>query len=49
MAVEVCITRVEAAVRRRYPEVISIYIKPQSETTWRARVEQIPHPRAGSE
>ena len=40
-AIEACIERVEAAVRTRYPEVLSIFIKPQTEATWRARVAQI--------
>ena len=39
--IEACIERVEAAVRTRYPEVMSIFIKPQTEATWRARVAQI--------
>ena len=39
--IEACIERIEAAVRRRYPEVLSIFIKPQTEATWRARVAAI--------
>jgi cation diffusion facilitator family transporter len=40
-AIEACIERVETAVRKRYPEVLSIFIKPQTEETWRARVAEI--------
>jgi cation diffusion facilitator family transporter len=40
-AIEECIERVETAVRNRYPEVLSIFIKPQTEETWRARVAEI--------
>ena len=39
--IEACIERVEAAVRSRYPEVLSIFIKPQTEATWRARIAAI--------
>jgi hypothetical protein len=28
-------------VRSRYPEVLSIFIKPQTEATWRARIAAI--------
>ncbi len=45
--IEACIERVEAAVRQRYPEVLSIYIKPQSEANWRTRVAEIKHAGSG--
>jgi divalent metal cation (Fe/Co/Zn/Cd) transporter len=40
-AIEACIERVEASVRERYPELVSIFVKPQTEATWRARVAAI--------
>jgi hypothetical protein len=29
------------SVRERYPELVSIFVKPQTEATWRARVAAI--------
>jgi cation diffusion facilitator family transporter len=40
-AIEACIERVETTVRRQYPEVISLFIKPQTPATWRARIAEI--------
>ncbi|MBN9348886.1 MAG: cation transporter [Devosia sp.] len=45
--IEACIERVEAAVRSRHPEVLSIFIKPQTEATWRERVAEISRLGAG--
>ena len=45
--IEACIERVEAAVRSRHPEVLSIFIKPQAEATWRERVAEIRRLGAG--
>jgi cation diffusion facilitator family transporter len=45
--IEACIERVEAAVRSRHPEVLSIFIKPQTEATWRERVAEIRRLGAG--
>ncbi|WP_363281170.1 hypothetical protein [Devosia sp.] len=45
--IEACIERVEAAVRSRHPEVLSIFIKPQTEATWGERVAEIRRLGAG--
>lgn len=36
--IEACVTRIEAAVRRRQPEVVALFVKPQTFATWRDRM-----------
>ncbi len=40
--VENCVNRIEAAIKRAQPDVIALFVKPQSAATWRRRVEQLP-------
>lgn len=35
--IEACVTRIEAAVKARYPELVALFIKPQTEAVYRAR------------
>jgi cation diffusion facilitator family transporter len=44
--VERCVARLEAAIQQRYPEVTTLFVKPQTHATWAERVEGI---RADSE
>ncbi|HSX63153.1 MAG TPA: cation diffusion facilitator family transporter [Pseudoxanthomonas sp.] len=36
--IEACVTRIEAAVRRRQPEVVALFVKPQTFATWQDRM-----------
>jgi len=36
--VEGCVTRIEAEVKRAYPDVRSLFVKPQSGDAWRRQI-----------
>ncbi|MBS3649799.1 cation transporter [Pseudaminobacter sp. 19-2017] len=35
--IEACVLRLEAALRKRVPELVTVFVKPQTPATWRAR------------
>lgn len=39
--VEACVNRIEAAVCKTHPDVVALYVKPQTEDTWRRRMERL--------
>ena len=39
--VEACIDRIEAAVREAHPDVVALYVKPQTAQTWRQRMARL--------
>ena len=39
--IEQCINRIEKAVKHRHAEVTSLFVKPQTSETWRARQHAI--------
>jgi cation diffusion facilitator family transporter len=39
--IERAVERIEAAIRADYPEIIMLFVKPQSHETWRARLTRI--------
>jgi cation diffusion facilitator family transporter len=39
--IEACVTRIEAAVRRRQPEVVALFVKPQTFATWRDNMSRL--------
>ena len=36
--IEVCVNRIEAKVRQAMPDVVRLFIKPQSRAAWQARM-----------
>ena len=39
--IESCVDRIESAIRRIHPEVVSLFVKPQNAQTWRTRAERL--------
>jgi cation diffusion facilitator family transporter len=39
--IEQCVERLEAAIRQKYPEVTTLFVKPQAHETWAERAEDI--------
>jgi cation diffusion facilitator family transporter len=39
--VEACVNRIEAAVCKTHPDVVALYVKPQTEDTWRRRMARL--------
>ena len=39
--IEACIDRIEAAVREAHPDVVALYVKPQTAQTWRQRMSRL--------
>ncbi|TKT77628.1 cation diffusion facilitator family transporter [Aquamicrobium sp. LC103] len=39
--IEICVERIEAAVKERVPEVVAVFVKPQKNATWISRREAI--------
>ena len=39
--IEICVNRVEAAIKRAQPDITMLFVKPQSAETWRRRIEQL--------
>lgn len=39
--IEACVDRIEAEVRRSHPDVVSLFVKPQTARTWRARAARL--------
>jgi cation diffusion facilitator family transporter len=39
--IERCVTRLEAAIQKDYPEVTTLFVKPQAHGTWADRAEEI--------
>jgi cation diffusion facilitator family transporter len=37
--IEHCVTRIEAAIKRAHPDVRALFVKPQTEETWRRQIE----------
>lgn len=37
--VEACVNRIEAAVRQEYPDVVGLFVKPQTPQTWQAHID----------
>ncbi|HET6545123.1 MAG TPA: cation diffusion facilitator family transporter [Rhodanobacteraceae bacterium] len=37
--IEACVNRVEAAIKAAHPEIIALFVKPQTPETWRSRIE----------
>jgi hypothetical protein len=35
--IEACITRIERAVKQEYPELVALFVKPQTPEVYRAR------------
>jgi divalent metal cation (Fe/Co/Zn/Cd) transporter len=35
--IEACVNRVEAAIKARHPEITTLFVKPQTPETWKAR------------
>ncbi|MGV8961316.1 MAG: cation diffusion facilitator family transporter [Stenotrophomonas sp.] len=44
--IEACIDRVEAAARQRHPELVALFVKPQTPHTWRQHVEALDPPES---
>jgi cation diffusion facilitator family transporter len=39
--IEECVNRVEAAIRSAFPDIVMLFVKPQSAETWRSRAERL--------
>jgi divalent metal cation (Fe/Co/Zn/Cd) transporter len=39
--VEACVNRIEAAVREAHPDVVALYVKPQTAGTWKRRIARL--------
>lgn len=39
--VEACINRVEAAIRNEHPDVVALFVKPETPQTWKAHVDAL--------
>lgn len=39
--VEACVNRIEAAVRREHPDVVALFVKPQTAQVWRQRMARL--------
>jgi divalent metal cation (Fe/Co/Zn/Cd) transporter len=39
--IEECVNRVEAAIRNAFPDIVTLFVKPQSAETWRSRAERL--------
>jgi len=45
--IEACVARVEQAVRQQHPEIIALFVKPQTPQAWQARLASLEQPLAG--
>ncbi|MCE7032962.1 cation diffusion facilitator family transporter [Lysobacter sp. GX 14042] len=43
--IEACVNRIEAAVRERHPEIVALFVKPQTPGTWRRRIQRLERTR----
>jgi divalent metal cation (Fe/Co/Zn/Cd) transporter len=41
--IEDCINRIERQAKTAHPEIVSLFVKPQTAQTWRARRDVIEH------
>ena len=39
--IETCVNRIEAAIKHAEPEIIILFVKPQSADTWRRRIQRL--------
>lgn len=39
--IEECVNRIEAAIKHAHPEVVALFIKPQTAETWRRRIAHL--------
>jgi len=39
--IEHCVNRIEAAIGHAFPDVVTLFVKPQSAETWRRRIERL--------
>lgn len=39
--IEQCVNRMEAAIRQALPDIVTLFVKPQSAETWRSRIERL--------
>ena len=39
--IEECVNRVEAAIKHAFPDIVTLFVKPQSAEIWRSRVERL--------
>lgn len=42
--IEACITRIETAARQRHPELVALFVKPQTPETWNRRLQELDNP-----
>jgi divalent metal cation (Fe/Co/Zn/Cd) transporter len=47
--IEQCVNRIEAAVCRASPDVVTLFVKPQSAETWRSRAARLTSVPRGSD
>ncbi len=46
--IEACVARVEQAVRQQHPEILALFVKPQTPQAWQARLASLEQPPAGN-
>jgi divalent metal cation (Fe/Co/Zn/Cd) transporter len=39
--IEMCVNRIETAIKQAQPDITILFVKPQSAKTWRRRIEQL--------
>ena len=39
MQIELCVERIESAIKHAQPDIITLFVKPQRATTWREEVD----------
>ena len=39
--IESCVERIEAAIRTEHPEIVALFVKPQTRTVWQARRDRL--------
>ncbi len=44
--IEACITRIETAAQQRHPELVALFVKPQTPETWNRRLQELDNPDA---
>jgi cation diffusion facilitator family transporter len=47
LQIETCITRIETSVKAEYPELVALFVKPQTPEVFRARRQALGDPNAG--
>ncbi len=44
--IERCVARIETAIKQAHPNVRTLFVKPQTEETWRRQIEEVTAPRS---